>query len=558
MPSTARIPLRSVARALVLSFGIGCAQDGGSPAPRAPSEKPVDPPRLEGLSDHGHPITTRSPEAQAFFDQGLRLLFAFNYDEATLAFEECTRLDPDTPMCFWGIGFAAGPNYNSPVDPKREARAWRAIQNARGVAGGASERERGYVDALAARHANPPPADRSRLDFAYANAMRELASRHPEDLDARVLYAEALMNLRPWDLYDLDGTPRPGTEEIVEILEEVLERDPGHPGANHYYIHAVEASKTPERALTSAGRLADLAPGAGHLVHMPSHVHMRVGDYEKAVAANERAIDVDRAYLASRRGGPEYRMLYYPHNIDFLWAAAAMDGQSGKALEAARELARENPPEMLAQMPAMEYVGVTPLFVLLRFGRFEEVLAEPAPDPALAFNTAIWHYARGLASLRTGRIDDARAELAKLEAAAAAMPAERLMAQVNSARALLEIASHDLAGELAAAEGHFDLAIRELRQAVALQDRLRYMEPPPWYFPERQALGAVLLRAGRPKQAEAVYREDLARNPGNGWALYGLAESLRAQKKRATADDVEAQFRDAWARSDVTITASRL
>jgi tetratricopeptide (TPR) repeat protein len=558
MPSTARIPLRSVARALVLSFGIGCAQDGGSPASRAPSEEPVTPPRLEGLSDHGHPITTRSPEAQAFFDQGLRLLFAFNYDEATLAFEECTRLDPDTLMCFWGIGFAAGPNYNSPVDPEREARAWRAIQNARSVSGGASERERGYVDALAARHANPPPADRSKLDLAYANAMRELASRHPEDLDARVLHAEALMNLRPWDLYDLDGTPRPGTEEIVEILEEVLEKDPGHPGANHYYIHAVEASKTPERALTSAGRLADLAPGAGHLVHMPSHVHMRVGDYEKAVAANERAIDVDRAYLASRRGGPEYRMLYYPHNIDFLWAAAAMDGQSGKALEAARELARENPPEMLAQMPAMEYVGVTPLFVLLRFGRFEEVLAEPAPDPALAFNTAIWHYARGLASLRTGRIDDARAELAKLEAAAAAMPAERLMAQVNSARALLEIASHDLAGELAAAEGHFDLAIRELRQAVALQDRLRYMEPPPWYFPERQALGAVLLRAGRPKQAEAVYREDLARNPGNGWALYGLAESLRAQKKRATADDVEAQFREAWARSDVTITASRL
>lgn len=558
MPRTVRSPQRPLAAACALALAVACAHEATAPAAKpSPVAAPVTP-RLDGFSAHAHPITTASPEAQAYFDQGLRLLYAFNYDEATLAFEECVRRDSGAAMCFWGIGFAAGPNYNSPVDPEREQRAYRAIQRAKDAAPGVSEAERGYVEALAVRHVAPAPADRAALDQAYADAMRALAAKHPEDLDAQVLFAEALMNLRPWDLFDLEGNPRPGTEEIVATLEGVLAKDPQHPGANHYYIHAVEASRSPERALASAKRLESLAPAAGHLVHMPSHIYMRVGDYEKAAASNEQAIVADRAYLAKDRGGFEYKMLYYPHNIDFLWAAAAMDGQSAKALSAARELARENPPEMLQQMPPMEYVGVTPLFVLLRFGRWEEVLAEPTPPDALAYNRALWHYARGLAFLRMGRPAEARAEEAEVVAAAKAMPPDRLMAQVNSAKALLQIGAHDLAGEIAAAEKRWDVAIRELRVAVAMQDALRYMEPPPWYFPERQALGAVLLRAGRPKEAEAVYREDLARNPDNGWSLYGLGASLRAQKRTQQAEAVDGALREAWARADVPLTASRL
>ena len=556
MRRPARIPRWRLAAALPGVLLLACAHEAPPPASKAPP--PPATPRLEGLSSHSHPITTESPEAQAYFDQGLRLVYGFNYGEATLAFEECTRLDPGAAMCFWGIGFAAGPNYNSPVDPEREQRAYRAIREAKARAPAASPAEQGYIEALSVRHQAEAPADRAALDRAYAETMRGLARQHPEDLDAQALAAEALMNLRPWDLYDNAGNPRPETGEIVALLEGVLAKEPEHPGANHYYIHAVEASRSPERAAASAERLSRLAPAAGHLVHVPAHVYMRTGGYAEAVAANEQAIAADRAYLAMDRGSPEYRMLYYPHNIDFLWAAAAMDGQSAKALSAARELCRENPAEMLLAMPPMEYVGVTPLYVLLRFGRWNEVLAEPAPPPELAFNAAIWHYARGLAFLRTGRPSEARAEQAKLDAAARAMPADRRMAMVNSAKVLLEIAVHDLAGEIAAAEKRWTLAIRELEAAVKLQDGLRYMEPPPWYFPERQALGAVLLRAGRAKQAEAVYREDLARNPGNGWALHGLAESLRAQKKAREAEAVDATFREAWARADVTLTASRL
>ena len=340
MPCRARIPRWPLVGAVATCLALACAHDVPPPSGKAAATEAPVTPRLEGFSSHGHPITTKSPEAQAYFDQGLRLLYAFNYDEATLACEECTRLDSGAAMCFWGIGFAAGPNYNSPVDPDREQRAWRAIQQAKAAAPGVSEAERGYVEALATRHVSPAPADRAKLDQAYADAMRALAAQHPEDLDAQVLYAEALMNLRPWDLYDLEGNPRPGTGEIVATLEGVLAKDPQHPGANHYYIHAVEASTSPQRALPSAKRLAGIAPAAGHLVHMPSHVYMRVGDYENATTANEQAIAADRAYLAKDRGGPEYKMLYYPHNIDFLWAAAAMDGQSAKALAAARDLAR--------------------------------------------------------------------------------------------------------------------------------------------------------------------------------------------------------------------------
>jgi tetratricopeptide (TPR) repeat protein len=515
-------------------------------------------PRIAGLGDrHQHAITTRSPAAQAYFDQGLRLIYAFNHDEATRAFQECTRLDPEAAMCFWGIALAAGPNYNSPIDAERDRRAFGAIQQAKALAPKGSAAEQDYVASLAVRYTSDAPTERQALDQAYADAMRALAKRHPDDLDAQTLFAESMMDLRPWDLWSAEGEPRPGTLEIVATLEGVLMRNPQHPGANHYYIHAVEASKQPERGLPSAARLGTIAPGAGHLVHMPSHIYMRVGKYDEAATANEKAIAVDREYMAAAKPVGEYPMLYAPHNVDFLWAAACMDGQSAKALEAARALASDASLDMLRQMPMMEGVGAAPLFVMARFGQWDAILAEPAPPADLVFWTALRDYARGLAYARKGQLAEARAAAQRLAQAAAAMPADRVIMQVNWAKTLLEIARHDLAGEIAAAGGKPNVAVAELRQAVKLQDGLRYMEPPPWYLPERQALGAVLLRAGRAKEAEAVYREDLVRNPENAWSLLGLEQSLRAQKKTQEAEAVRARFALASARADVKLAASR-
>lgn len=544
------------AAGLLLASSLACQHAAPPPAasPAAPAA-----PRLTGLGDqHHHAITTSSREAQAYFDQGLRLVYAFNHDEATRAFTECTRLDPNAAMCFWGIALAAGPNYNSPISPERDRRAWQAIEQAKALAPKATPAEQDYVSTLAVRHTSDAPTERQALDVAYADAMRLLAKRHPDDLDAQVLFAESMMDLRPWDLWSNSGEPRPGTLEIVATLEGVLKRDPNHPGANHYYIHAVEASRQPERGLASAERIGAIAPAAGHLVHMPSHIYMRVGQYDTAAAVNDDAIAADRAYIALAKPSGEYPMMYYPHNIDFLWASAAMDGQSARALSAARDLAALGGPDLLHHMPMLEYVPATPSFVMARFGQWDAILAEPEPPQEFAYWNALWHYARGLAYTRKGDLTKASAEQADVAKAAAAMPADRMIMIVNSAKTLLEIASHDLAGEIAATQGKPDLAVRELTRAVELQDGLRYMEPPPWYFPERQALGAVLLKAGRAKQAEAVYRADLARNPENIWSLHGLEASLRAQHETREADAVQARLAKAAVRADVRLTSSRL
>jgi tetratricopeptide (TPR) repeat protein len=527
-------------------------------AAAAPAPAEAAAPRLEGLGDaHHHAITAASPEAQAFFDQGLRLIYAFNHDEATRAFQECTRLDPNAAMCFWGIALAAGPNYNSALDPVRDKRAYEAIQKARALSPKASADERDYIEVLAVRHTSDAPTERQALDQAYADAMRGLAKRHPDDLDAQTLFAESMMDLRPWDLYDLEGVPRPGTEEVVATLESVLARNPQHPGANHYYIHAVEASKTPERGLPNADRLGGITPGAGHLVHMPSHIYMRVGQYDQATVANEKAVEADRAYIEKAKPTGEYVMMYVPHNIDFLWAAASMDGQSKKALKAARDVAANTPPEMIRQMPMLEAIGASPLYVMARFGQWDAILTEPAPPKDLVFWNGLSHYARGLAYTRKGQLGEAESEAKALTEAVNTVPPDQIIMQVNLAKTLLELASHELAGEIADAQGKTDVAVRELREAVKLQDGLRYMEPPPWYFPVRQALGAVLLKSGNATDAEAVYREDLARNPENGWALYGLEQSLRAQKKTQEAQAVHDRFEKAWSRADVKLASSR-
>ncbi|MGE0679439.1 MAG: tetratricopeptide repeat protein [Candidatus Binatia bacterium] len=395
------------------------------------------------------------------------------------------------------------------------------------------------------------------LDSAYADAMRAVAKQYPDDLDAATLFAEALMNLRPWDLWTLDGQPQPGTPEIVATLESVLKRNPDHPGAIHYYIHAVEPSPNPERALPYAKRLAALMPGAGHIVHMPSHIYIRVGLYKEAVESNAQAAAVDAAYIEKHNVQGVYRMMYYPHNIHFLWAAATMEGRSQESIRAAREVAAKLPAEMIQEMPPLEFISPTPLFALARFGQWDDILAEPAPPEALQYTTGIWRYVRGLAFAAKGQLDEAMNEHAKLEVLAATIPSERKIGDNTPVPSLLRIAAATLAGEVAAQKRQTDEAVRLLEEAVQLQDQLPYTEPPPWYYPVRHTLGAVLLAAGRAADAEVVYREDLKRNPENGWALYGLAQSLRAQKKTQEAAQVDERFKKAWARADVTLTASR-
>jgi tetratricopeptide (TPR) repeat protein len=386
--------------------------------------------------------------------------------------------------------------------------------------------------------------------------MREVVKRYPDDLDAATLFAESMMNLRPWGLWTKDGQPERGTEEIVSTLESVLKRDPNHPGAIHYYIHAVEASNQPERAEPYADRLGKLVPGAGHLVHMPSHIYIRIGRYNDAAEVNAKAAALDAAYIEKYDIQGPYRMMYYPHNIHFFWASATLQGRSKDALQAARDFSAKLPPEMVRQMPMVEGLYPTYLFALVRFGKWQEILKQPAPPTDLKYSTGMWHYARGWAFAATKQLDKAAAEHAKLAEIAAATPSDvRIM--MNSGAALLNLASNVLAGEIAARRGRYDEAVQLLETAVSQQDNLGYEEPPAWYYPVRQSLGAVLVKAGRAEEAEAVYREDLRRNPENGWSLYGLTQSLRAQKKQEDAVETDKRFQKAWAKADVKLTASR-
>ncbi len=546
-----------LALALALATGACSAQaphgemTHGAPAADA---RPV---LYDSLGRYSYRITTASPDAQRWFDQGLRLVYGFNHYEARKAFREAARLDPGCAMCAWGIAMTEGSNYNSPTDADREKAALAAVQHAERLATGARPVERALIQALGKRHSADPAAKREELDSAYADAMREVARQYPDDLEAATFFADAMMNRRPWNLWLPDGSPQPGTQEIVQTLERVLAKNPDHPGAIHLYIHAVEASRQPERAEKAADRLARLMPGAGHLVHMPSHIYWRVGRYADAVTINTAAVQADRAYFKTAQPSPIYRGLYYPHNIDFIWQSASMQGRSAETIRAAREFAENAPAEMIKQMPDMETAPVAPIVALARFGRWDEVLALPAPPREWPYTRGIWHYARGLAFNAKGQPAAARRELGELEAILAAVPPERTVAFFFKAKSLLQLAANVLAGEMAAKAGDGTSAERLLRAAVAEQDSHWFTEPPPWYYPVRQSLGAVLLQFGRVGEAERVYRDDLGRNPGNGWSLFGLARSLHAQGKTQDAIQVEQQFAKAWAQADVKLFASR-
>lgn len=513
-------------------------------------------PLFDNLGSLHHPITTTSVPAQQYFDQGLRLVYAFNFEEAIYSFEEAARQDPDAAMSYWGIALALGPNINAPINKGQERRAYEASQKARTKAAKASPAERALIEALATRYSLSLKATRVSLDRAYADAMRGVARQFPDDPDVGALTADALMNVQPWDYWTPDGQPKGAAEEIVLRLEHLLEKTPDHPGACHYYIHAVEASRQPERAVPCAERLPALMPGAGHVVHMPAHIYMRVGRYHEAAERNEHAATVDQAYLDHRRLTGSYAADYYAHNLHFLWAALSMEGRSAEAIQIARDLIDRVPKEAVKKMPALEGYLPTPYLTLARFGRWSEVLSELPPPQEFRYASGLWHYARGLALTATGRLGSAQAEQAAIEEVIKHLRKAKAP-ELKIMRTQLEIAARLVAGELAAKREKFDDAVRLLREAARLEGSLPYAEPPYWHQPVRHVLGAVLMAAKRPTEAEAVYREDLQRNPENGWALFGLAQSLRAQGKETEARPIEDQFSTAWYAADVMLAASR-
>jgi len=543
-----------IAAFLLLAILSGCASTR-PPESAMPAEAVGPVPLFEGLGTNGREITTSSREAQRYFDQGLSFLFAFNHDEAIRSFRKAAELDPHASMAWWGISIASGPHINNPaLSPESAAVAWDALQRARKQPRAANDVENALIDALSTRYADPPPADRTALDRAYADAMREVWKRYPRDADVGALFAEAMMDLRPWNQWTTAGDPNPGTLEVLATLDAVMEVQPDHPLALHLYIHATEASNDPGRADVAADRLRDLQPGLGHLVHMPSHTDVRRGRWREAVTANAKAIRADSRYheLVPRQG---FYGLYMAHNHHMLAFAAMMIGRRAEATKAIDTLTAAIPPAWAEQWaPIADGYLAMPLEVRVRFGAWDEVLAAPEPKPIFPFARAMRHYARGVAYSAKGDTKAARTEQAAFAAARAALPATSIFGN-NKGPDLLAVADAVLDGEISYREGNRDAAFVSLRRAVALESALNYDEPPSWILPARHTLGAALLDAGQPREAEEVFRADLVSLPNNGWALFGLAKSLRDQGKKGEAAKADAAFRKAWEGADFEITS---
>jgi len=509
-----------------------------------------------GLGNVDHPVSTKSSLAQKYFNQGLAYLYAFNHDEGVASFKRASELDPDLAMAYWGVALGLGANYNDPANPERFAQAYGYLSKAVLLAPKASAAEQAYIAALAKRYSPDANADPKRLAADYTAAMADLARSYPDDLDAATLYAESMMNLRPWQLWSLDGKPAPGTLEILAVLEGVLKRNPKHTGANHYYIHAIEASPNPERGLAAANRLMGLAPNAGHLVHMPSHIYLRTGDFDDAVKSNEAAIVADKNYIQKSGSTGMYPLMYYNHNIHMLAASHAGNGNFAGAIKAARELAANVGPNVKA-MPMLEMFMPYAIITLTRFEKWDDVMAYPKPPAEMLTTTAHWHMARGIALAERGKTSDAEIELAAFRETAKKVPAEAVLFTTPVSVAL-KVADELLAGEIALSRGDRKGAIELLRAAAASESKVNYAEPPDWDLPIREWLGRVLLMDGQYAEAEKTYREEIARNPRNGRALFGLAQALRKQGKMSSAELVQREFERAWASADTKLDVAKL
>jgi tetratricopeptide (TPR) repeat protein len=508
-------------------------------------------PLYDNLGTLEHAITTSSPMAQKYFNQGLRLIYGFNHDEAIKSFKEGLKHDSTCAMCYWGIAYALGPNINLPMDTAAVKPAWEAVQHAMKYSASVTPAERAYVEALAKRYSPDPKANRAQLDTAWSKAIGRVSYANTRDDDGATLYAEALMDLRPWNYWTNGGRPKAAsTMEQLRVVEQVVKRNPDHPGACHYYIHAIEASNQAYKALPCAQRLGSLMPGAGHLVHMPTHIYIKLGQWDLAADHNVHAVHADEQFISERHPTGVYPMAYYPHNYHVMWYALNMLGRSEDAIKAAKNIEEKVPHEVVKQVPPFEYFSPTLLYTLARFSKWDDILRQPAPPKDLRYTTGIWHYTRGLAYAGKGKLDSAAVERERLVAIEAATPAEQML-NLNPAKPVLVIAIAHLSGEMAAKQGRADEAVSRLEKAIAAEDELTYAEPPEWYLPMRQRLGAILLEANRPVQAEKAFREDLVHRPENGWSLRGLAQSLRAQKRTKAAAKVEERFEKAWEKADV-------
>ena len=518
-------------------------------------------PLFDDLGTFEYKITTNSELAQKYFNQGFVFAYGFNHEEAFRSFREAARLDTNCAMAYWGMAYVLGPNINLPMDDAVVHSAYEAIQKAISLLDNETQEEKDLVIALSKRYSQDAVKDRTPFDQAYSDAMREVYNKYPDNLDVAILFAESVMDLHPWDYWNKDGSAQPWTHEITSVLESVLKRDPDHMGANHLYIHSVEASKDPERGLASADRLRFLVPGAGHLVHMPAHIYIRTGKYHEGTLANERAVKSDEEYISQCNQQGFYPLAYYPHNYHFLWATATLEGDSKVAIDAAIKTSQKPPDSLLdvCGYQTLQHYAAIPLYAYVTFGKWDEILNYPQPQDKRPYMQAVWYYARTMAFIGKNDISSAEKEMESLEKIRSDKNLESLFIWgINSAAGLIKIAYEVTKGELEAKKKNYNDAIVHLRKAVELEDGLRYDEPPTWFYPCRQNLGAVLIEAGKYAEAEKVYRENLAEIPDNGWGLFGLHQVLLKENKTKEAGEVKKRFEEAWKYSDIKLTSSRI